>query len=62
MRKPPIIAPTTKRLAEAEQSTGEQDASLSSLSERLKAVTAELENQRQVTTAKIREHTKEKDK
>ncbi|XP_023650968.2 centrosomal protein of 290 kDa isoform X3 [Paramormyrops kingsleyae] len=65
MRKPPIIAPTAKqliRLAEAEQSAGEQDSSLSSLSERLKAVTAELENQRQVTAAKIREHTKEKDK
>ncbi|XP_048867180.1 centrosomal protein of 290 kDa isoform X2 [Brienomyrus brachyistius] len=62
MRKPPTVAPTTKqllRLAEAEQSAGEQD---SSLSERLKAVTAELENQRQVTAAKIREHAKEKDK
>ncbi|KAL6106276.1 cep290 [Pungitius sinensis] len=49
MKKPTIRVPTTKhleRLAELEQTVAEQDASLSSTTEKLKLATGELERQR----------------
>ncbi|KAG7455777.1 hypothetical protein MATL_G00244550 [Megalops atlanticus] len=65
MRKPTIDVPTPKhlvRLAEMEQTVAEQDNSLSSLSGRLKAVTAELERQKLIVAAKVKEHNAEKAK
>lgn len=59
MKKPTITVPTSKhllRLAEMEQTVAEQDNSLSSLTQKLKTVTAELDHQRQVTAAQAMEH------
>ncbi|KAA0724451.1 Centrosomal protein of 290 kDa [Triplophysa tibetana] len=58
-KKPTITVPTSKhllRLAEMEQTVAEQDNSLSSLIQKLKTVTAELDHQRQVTAAQAMEH------
>ncbi|KAL7885493.1 hypothetical protein AOLI_G00057880 [Acnodon oligacanthus] len=60
MKKPTISVPTTKqlaRLAEMEQTVAEQDTSLSSLTHKLKVLTAELDKQRQATASKAKEHT-----
>lgn len=49
MKKPTIRVQTTKhleRLAELEQTAAEQDASLSSITEKLKLANGELERQR----------------
>ncbi|MBN3326738.1 CE290 protein, partial [Atractosteus spatula] len=65
MKKPNIAVPTTKhliRLAEMEQTVAEQDNSLSSLTEKLKRVTADLEKQKQITSMKMKEHENEKAK
>ncbi|XP_051548638.1 centrosomal protein of 290 kDa isoform X2 [Myxocyprinus asiaticus] len=62
MKKPTITVPTSKhlvRLAEMEQTVAEQDNSLSSLTHKLKIVTAELDQQRQVTAAHAMEHAAE---
>ncbi|XP_055047695.2 centrosomal protein of 290 kDa isoform X3 [Misgurnus anguillicaudatus] len=62
MKKPTITVPTSKhlaRLAEMEQTVAEQDNSLSSLTHKLKAVTAGLDHQRQVTAAQAMEHAAE---
>lgn len=59
IKKPTITVPTSKhlvRLAEMEQTVAEQDNSLSSLSQKLKIVTQELDQQRQVTAAQAMEH------
>ncbi|KAL4656788.1 centrosomal protein of 290 kDa-like [Arapaima gigas] len=56
MKKPTITVPMTKhlvRLAELEHTVAEQDSSLSSLSDKLRATTAEMEQQRQIAAAKI---------
>uniref|UniRef100_A0AAR2JDM0 Centrosomal protein 290 n=1 Tax=Pygocentrus nattereri TaxID=42514 RepID=A0AAR2JDM0_PYGNA len=58
--KPTISVPTTKqlaRLAEMEQTVAEQDTSLSSLTHKLKVLTAELDKQRQATASQAKEHT-----
>ncbi|KAL7862850.1 hypothetical protein SRHO_G00118340 [Serrasalmus rhombeus] len=60
MKKPTISVPTTKqlaRLAEMEQTVAEQDTSLSSLTHKLKFLTAELDKQRQATASQAKEHT-----
>ncbi|XP_017573181.1 centrosomal protein of 290 kDa isoform X7 [Pygocentrus nattereri] len=60
MKKPTISVPTTKqlaRLAEMEQTVAEQDTSLSSLTHKLKVLTAELDKQRQATASQAKEHT-----
>ncbi|XP_072519040.1 centrosomal protein of 290 kDa isoform X2 [Salminus brasiliensis] len=60
MKKPTISVPTTKqlaRLAEMEQTVAEQDTSLSSLTHKLKMLTAELEKQRQATASQAKDHT-----
>ncbi|KAI4894866.1 hypothetical protein NFI96_019180 [Prochilodus magdalenae] len=60
MKKPTISVPTTKqlaRLAEMEQTVAEQDTSLSSLTHKLKVLTAELEKQRQAAASQTKEHT-----
>ncbi|XP_056307502.1 centrosomal protein of 290 kDa [Danio aesculapii] len=62
IKKPTITVPTSKhlvRLAEMEQMVAEQDNSLSSLSQKLKIVTLELDQQRQVTAAQAMEHAAE---
>ncbi|XP_043083956.1 centrosomal protein of 290 kDa isoform X2 [Puntigrus tetrazona] len=62
MKKPTITVPTNKhlmRLAEMEQTVAEQDNSLSSLTRKLKVVTAELDQQKQVTAAEAMEHAAE---
>uniref|UniRef100_A0A8C2FC99 Centrosomal protein 290 n=1 Tax=Cyprinus carpio TaxID=7962 RepID=A0A8C2FC99_CYPCA len=62
MKKPNITVPTNKhlvRLAEMEQTVAEQDNSLSSLTHKLKVVTAELDQQKQVTAAQAMEHAAE---
>ncbi|XP_052399727.1 centrosomal protein of 290 kDa isoform X2 [Carassius gibelio] len=62
MKKPTITVPTNKhlvRLAEMEQTVAEQDNSLSSLTHKLKVVTAELDQQKQVTAAQAMEHAAE---
>lgn len=59
MKKPTLNIPTTKqmeRLAEMEQMVAEQDTSLSSLMNKLKVLSAELETQRQVTASQAKEH------
>ncbi|XP_076878218.1 centrosomal protein of 290 kDa isoform X3 [Brachyhypopomus gauderio] len=59
MKKPTISVPTTKqlaRLAEMEQTVAEQDASLSSLTFKLKALTAELDKERRLTASQAQEH------
>ncbi|XP_016425170.1 centrosomal protein of 290 kDa isoform X2 [Sinocyclocheilus rhinocerous] len=58
MKKPTITVPANKhlvRLAEMEQTVAEQDNSLSSLTHKLKVVTAELDQQKQVTAAQAME-------
>ncbi|KAM4619168.1 centrosomal protein of 290 kDa [Polymixia lowei] len=65
MKKPSISVPTSKhlvRLAEMEQTVVEQDSSLSSLSERLKVATAELERHRAAMATQAKEHADEKSK
>ncbi|XP_057185912.1 centrosomal protein of 290 kDa isoform X2 [Triplophysa rosa] len=62
MKKPSITVPTSKhllRLAEMEQTVAEQDNALSSITQKLKAVTAELDHQRQVTAAQAMKHAAE---
>lgn len=62
MKKPTITVPTSKhllRLAEMEQTVAEQDNSLSSLTQKLKAVTAKMDHQRQVAAAQAMEHASE---
>ncbi|KAA0705139.1 Centrosomal protein of 290 kDa [Triplophysa tibetana] len=59
MKKPTITVPNSKhllRLAEMEQTVAEQANSLSSLTQKLKTVTTELDHQRQVTAAEAMEH------
>ncbi|XP_030637377.1 centrosomal protein of 290 kDa [Chanos chanos] len=59
MKKPTIAVPTSKhlvRLAEMEQTVAEQDNSLSSLTQKLRAVTAELDKQRQLSVLQAKEH------
>ncbi|KAK1803971.1 hypothetical protein P4O66_003906 [Electrophorus voltai] len=59
MKKPTIAVPTTKqlaRLAEMEQMVAEQDTSLSSLTLKLKELTAELDKERQLTASQAQEH------
>ncbi|MCI4380375.1 hypothetical protein PGIGA_G00239070 [Pangasianodon gigas] len=59
MKKPTLNIPTTKqmeRLAEMEQMVAEQDTSLSSLTHKLKVLSAELERQRRVTASQAKEH------
>ncbi|XP_016115081.1 centrosomal protein of 290 kDa [Sinocyclocheilus grahami] len=58
MKKPTITVPANKhlvRLAEMEQTVTEQDNSLSSLTHKLKVITAELDQQKQVTAAQAME-------
>lgn len=65
MKKPSITVPTTKhlvRLAEMEQVVAEQDSSLSSLTERLRAATAELERRRAAAASQAKEHEDERAK
>lgn len=62
MKKPTITVPTNKhlmRLAEMEQTVAEQDNLLSSLTRKLKVVTAELDQQKQVMVAQAMEHATE---
>lgn len=62
MKKPTLNVPTTKqmeRLAEMEQMVTEQDTSLSSLTHKLKVLSAELERQRHVTASQAKEHAEE---
>ncbi|XP_073688037.1 centrosomal protein of 290 kDa [Garra rufa] len=62
MKKPTITVPTNKhlvRLAEMEQMVAEQDNSLSSVTHKLKVVTAELDQQKQVMAAQNMEHAAE---
>ncbi|KAK3535966.1 hypothetical protein QTP70_022859 [Hemibagrus guttatus] len=59
MKKPTLNVPTTKqmeRLAEMEQMVAEQDTSLSSLTNKLKVLNAELERQRHITASQAKEH------
>ncbi|TRZ00666.1 hypothetical protein DNTS_032011 [Danionella cerebrum] len=59
IKKPSINIPTSKhlmRLAEMEQTVAEQDNSLSSLTQKLKVLSAELDQQRQLTAAEAMEH------
>ncbi|MCJ8734467.1 hypothetical protein PDJAM_G00235690 [Pangasius djambal] len=59
MKKPTLNIPTTKqmeRLAEMEQMVAEQDTSLSSLTHKLKVLSAELERQRHVKASQAKEH------
>uniref|UniRef100_A0A6Q2YD43 Centrosomal protein of 290kDa coiled-coil region domain-containing protein n=1 Tax=Esox lucius TaxID=8010 RepID=A0A6Q2YD43_ESOLU len=65
MKKPTITVPTTKhlvRLAEMEQTVVEQDSSLSSLTDRLKGLAAELERQRNLTAMQAKDHASERAK
>lgn len=65
MKKPSISVPTSKhlvRLAEMEQTVVEQDSSLSSLSQKLKSATAELERQRTTMAMQAKEHADERSK
>ncbi|XP_044136426.1 centrosomal protein of 290 kDa [Bufo gargarizans] len=58
MKKPTLEVPSSShlmRLAEMEQTVAEQDISLSTLSNKLKTVTAELERQKQSHVAKMTE-------
>ncbi|XP_062856826.1 centrosomal protein of 290 kDa [Trichomycterus rosablanca] len=59
MKKPTIAVPTTKqlqRLAEMEQTVSEQDTSISSLTQKLKELNAELEKQKHLTASQAKEH------
>ncbi|XP_006870766.1 PREDICTED: centrosomal protein of 290 kDa [Chrysochloris asiatica] len=58
MKHPPTSVPTNKhfiRLAEMEQTVAEQDDSLASLLIKLKKVSQDLENQKEITALKIKE-------
>uniref|UniRef100_A0A3Q2T4M8 Centrosomal protein 290 n=1 Tax=Fundulus heteroclitus TaxID=8078 RepID=A0A3Q2T4M8_FUNHE len=62
LKKPAIRVPSSKhleRLAELEQSVAEQDASLSSVTEKLKRTTAELERQRITMETQAKKHAEE---
>ncbi|XP_047249000.1 centrosomal protein of 290 kDa isoform X6 [Girardinichthys multiradiatus] len=62
MKKPTIRVPTSKhleRLAELEQTVADQDASLSSVTEKLRLTTAELERQRLTVETQAKRHTEE---
>ncbi|KAM4554334.1 centrosomal protein of 290 kDa isoform 2-T2 [Fundulus diaphanus] len=62
LKKPTIRVPSSKhleRLAELEQSMAEQDASLSSVTEKLKLTTAELEQRRITMETQAKKHTEE---
>lgn len=62
MKKPTLRVPTPKhleRLAELEQIVAKQEISLSSMTEKLKLTTAELERQRSIVTAQARKHADE---
>lgn len=59
MKKPFISAPTTKhlaRLAELEQTVAEQENSLTTLMEKLKVKSTELEKQKHITELQARCH------
>ncbi|XP_029910436.1 centrosomal protein of 290 kDa isoform X3 [Myripristis murdjan] len=63
MKKPSIKVPTSKhleRLAELEQTVVEQDISLSSVTERLRQVTTELEKNRNAVETEAKRHADEK--
>uniref|UniRef100_A0A4W5RCV5 Uncharacterized protein n=1 Tax=Hucho hucho TaxID=62062 RepID=A0A4W5RCV5_9TELE len=65
MKKPTITVLTSKhvvRLAEMEQTVVEQDSSLSSLTDRLKGLTKELDRQRNFTAMQAKAHASEKAK
>ncbi|XP_078273319.1 centrosomal protein of 290 kDa isoform X2 [Rhinoraja longicauda] len=58
LKKPSLAVPTSKhlvRLAELEQTVAEQDHSLSTLVDKLKATTTELEKQKDITDLKMME-------
>lgn len=62
MKKPTIRVPTSKhleRLAELEQIVAEQDASLASISEKLKMTTTELEERRVAMETQAKKHAEE---
>ncbi|KAF7656056.1 hypothetical protein LDENG_00046760 [Lucifuga dentata] len=63
MTKPSIRVPTSKhleRLAELEQTVAEQDVSFSSVAEKLKTTTAELQRQKAARDTEARKHGEEK--
>ncbi|XP_051886600.1 centrosomal protein of 290 kDa isoform X2 [Pristis pectinata] len=63
MKKPSLPVPTSKhlvRLAELEQTVAEQDHSLTTLVDKLKAATTELEKQKDITQLKMTESETEK--
>ncbi|XP_031417585.1 centrosomal protein of 290 kDa [Clupea harengus] len=65
MKKPFITIPTTKhlaRLAELEQTVAEQENSLTTLMDKLKVRTAELDKQRHIMDLQTRKHDMDKDK
>lgn len=65
IKKPTIKMPTSKhleRLAELEQTVAEQDMSLSSVTEKLKLTTAELERQRSAVETQANKHADEMSK
>ncbi|XP_044213453.1 centrosomal protein of 290 kDa isoform X2 [Thunnus albacares] len=65
MKKPTIRVPTSKhleRLAELEQTVAEQDISLSSITEKLKLTTADLERQRTAMETQAKKHADEMSK
>ncbi|XP_060101141.1 centrosomal protein of 290 kDa [Heteronotia binoei] len=58
VKKPSLVVPTNKhliRLAEMEQTVAEQDSSLTSLLSRLKKTSSDLQKQKQISIAKIKE-------
>ena len=62
MKKPTLKVPTSRhleRLAELEQTVAEQDISLSSVTEKLKLTTAELERQRTNVETQANKHADE---
>ncbi|KAI3371006.1 hypothetical protein L3Q82_023650 [Scortum barcoo] len=65
MKKPTIKVPTTKhleRLAELEQTVAEQDALLSSVTEKLNLAAAELDQQRTAVETQAKQHTEKMSK
>lgn len=65
MKKPCITTPTTKylaRLAELEQTVAEQENSLTTLMDKLKVKTAELDKQRHIMDLQARSHVMDKEK
>ncbi|XP_062402856.1 centrosomal protein of 290 kDa [Sardina pilchardus] len=65
MKKPFITIPTTKhlaRLAELEQTVAEQENSLTTLMDKLKEKTTELDKQRHIMDIQARKHVMDKDK